>query len=991
MARLEAEDWDYDALPGGRAPIVLARQRLGRGWRMLVATGLGILVTVSLLCAVPLYNALVQNVQIQHTLAEASVNQINVAAQFTIQPRTIGDVTTIRDQALTASRRDMAGVAPASDWSIELDRTLTPTNARTPAPASSSVALPGGTGKDSNPRQVNAFVFDYASALPHMNLLAGRLPADTALSEPAEVLVTPKLGLVPGDTFTLAEVNKTVRVAGVWFPKDLNDPYWNGYNYDTVAIYQAPLTFPALFTQNGFFSTFYLNDPSDPAFLRGGDPLTLSVVAYTDPHRITAANMNAVSQRITGYSNDVQSAILVGSNGVRTVAFDSGPASLIAATQTQFAVLNLPLYVIVAQAAGLALLFAVAMAALMVEEHAGAIATLRSRGASLAQLQLSFALHALALVGVAALLGPPLATALSLLVVRFLIPGASGLQANPLSGGYLSGTVSPRQVVGPALLGAGLGFVAILFATWQATRSDALAYRLSLGRSREVPLWKRYYVDLALAAVCCAGWVELSFFGGLSVRTQLAGARPHTDPVLLATPGLLLLAGALVTLRLFPLAARFLAWVAAKSRGAAGLIGCAQVARAGSHLLRLTLLLTLAVALGVFTLAFHESLGVNAATQAAYIAGGDERIAMPQANTVNAFTLQQAYQSLPGVTLAMPAFRGEARLNGNDNSTGAGMLAVDDQSFARAAYWPVSDAEHTPESLMAAMRAHQAGPDAGTIGHPIWAIVDDAFLRSTSLRAGDDFALTPVESSYALQFVVGAVVHRIPTLTDPTTIGNVLVDAHAYIGALVNPSIGAVYTVTGPNEMWLRTSADPTSARARATLLSNNALPAGSIVDRRALEDQIQRDPLSAGIAGLLEVSAWLAAALAIIGVVTQSALAARMRLTQFTVMRTLGASVREMARALLSEQLVVYVFGLLVGGCLGAALSTTTLPILRYAGQLGPAAGLNLPPYAVAFPATALVLLFAALLVGCALGLGLATRSMRRAGLGEALRLGED
>lgn len=985
MQRLEAEDWDYDALPGVGAPFRLIRLRRKKGLLLVIATGLGILVAVALICSTPLYTAIVQDAQLQQALSQAGVQDINVSSQISVRPSSVEAVTSIRDKALALSRKDTASFAPSSDWYMELEQPQSPANARGPAPANAPIALPGSS---TNPPEIAAFALDYTQALPHMQVIAGRLPQDTAPSQPAEVMVTPKLGLAPGDTFTLVEAHRTVRVCGVWFPKDLNDRYWNGYNYDTIAIDNAPqvipLHFPALFTESGFFSTFYARDPADPTSLLPGPQLAMNVVSYTDPHRVTAANMSNVSRRIGSYAKDLQTNLPTGAQGVTDLAFGGGPAKLITGVQKQFSALDLPLSIIVAQGAGLALLFVIAMAALMVGEHAATLATLKSRGASLLQVQLSFGLQGLVMAAAGALLGPLLAMGLSEVAARRFVPGAGGILIQP------SSAYAP-QVVRLAVVGAGIALLAVLAATWQASRSDVLAYRISRGRARAVPLWRRYHLDLLVAAVCCAGYVDLSFFGGLEVRTQLAGAT-HADPVLLATPALLLLAGALVALRLFPLVGRLGARAATRARGLAALLGFAQISRASDHLMRLTLLLTLAVALNVFTLAFHASLGQNATRQATFIAGADERIIMPQSFAEQTFNLQRAYQGLPGVTLASPVFRSEAQLDSNDAATSASLLAVDDQTFAQVAYWLPEDAGARPAALMAEMRAHPAGPQGGTVGHPLWAIVDPSFLQATALRVGDDFALAPQESSYKLQFVVGAVARRIPTMTDSATIGNVVVDVHEYLRALFNPSIGAVDTVSGPNEMWLRESADPDSARRRDSLLvSGNLLPAGSLVNRRTLEDQIRRDPLTAGVSGLLELSGWLAAALAIAGVVTHAGLAARQRRTQFTLVRTLGASAGELAKSLLAEQSIVYAFGLLGGAALGALLSTATLPILRYAGELGPAAGLNLPAYQVAFPLPALALSFFVLICGCALGLAVSVVAAQRAGSEQLLRIGED
>src|SRR5262249_9113868 len=143
-------------------------------------------------------------------------------------------------------------------------------------------------------------------------------------------------------------------------------------------------------------------------------------------------------------------------------------------------------------------------------------------------------------------------------------------------------------------------------------------------RPTRAPFWRRYYLDLALAALCFVGYLELNQFGDVTTRQHLAGG--GASPFLLVTPALLLLAGALLLLRLFPLSAALGARLAARGRGATSLLALAQVERSSGRYSRMTLLLVLAVGMGVFALTFDASLAVNAHDRATYAVGADVRI-----------------------------------------------------------------------------------------------------------------------------------------------------------------------------------------------------------------------------------------------------------------------------------------------------------------------------------------------------------------------------
>src|SRR5260221_11284662 len=92
-----------------------------------------------------------------------------------------------------------------------------------------------------------------------------------------------------------------------------------------------------------------------------------------------------------------------------TVTISTGLEGDIHNVVQQLTLLTLPLYVIVAQVVGLALLFVTAMAGLLVEGQAGYIATLKSRGASGWQLLGSYAMQGILLAVGAAPVGAWLA------------------------------------------------------------------------------------------------------------------------------------------------------------------------------------------------------------------------------------------------------------------------------------------------------------------------------------------------------------------------------------------------------------------------------------------------------------------------------------------------------------------------------------------------------------------------------------------------------
>src|SRR5262249_31738661 len=171
----------------------------------------------------------------------------------------------------------------------------------------------------------------------------------------------------------------------------------------------------------------------------------------------------------------------------------------------------------------------------------------------------------------------------------------------------------------------------------------------------------------------------------------------------------------------------------------------AQVARGVGGGGRLTLLLMLAVGLGLFALTFQASLGKNVHDRAAYLAGSDELAQVTQGAENSALTLRYAH--LPGVTASMPAYRTHATLVSDPGIQDAQVLAIPPALGGQVIYWRDDYADQPLTTLLAQMQAHTQGPRAGDPDHPIWALVDLSLAGTLSLHIGDSFTLTLQYSS----------------------------------------------------------------------------------------------------------------------------------------------------------------------------------------------------------------------------------------------------
>jgi putative ABC transport system permease protein len=958
--------------PGSTLRLVF--MRLGRGRALLALLTLGMLVGVVVACTVPLYNALVGNVQLQHTLTASTPAEHNLDAfaQYDYL---------FRDQAgLDAAVRRFAEQDVGSFTS--------------PMPlhyADSQPLLVQRIGKRTfdiagGGVQAQVRAMDYALAAPHMHFNAGHAPLATSGGAKPEAAIPAQLaqvyGTKVGDSLTLVAFGNhdaplTVHIVGIWEPRDGNDPFWNGLSFFSPPDDKHPLVSTVELTYNDFFRS-----------VSGGltPEITEHWIYYTQLQQVSTQNIEAVANGLGNFHTHIRQNLPVDTHLITNSDLATQLPTMLQSVGRQTALLALPLYFIAAPTIGLALLFIAAVAAMLIEAQAEELATLKSRGLSAPQLLGAFALQGV-LPGVLALLaGPPLAAFAAIALVRNVVPLESLAQSGATPA-YLAGAARPGDALLAAAVAPLLGLVVLTAAAFRAARLDVLAFRREEGRPSRQPLWRRFHLDLVLALVCALGYLELAQFGNTSTRLILGNLA--NSPLLLAAPSLLLLAGALLLLRLLPAAARLGASMAARTRGLTAQLAFTSIARHPARHGRVVLLLALAVGLGLFAVTYDSALAVNAQDRAAYETGADLRLRL-------LFELGDAEQrryeadlaKLPGITDQAPVYRDQAITSPADSSgdQALDLLGVEPASFGRvaASSWRNDYGDASLSDLMGRLADH-AGPDK-----PV--IISDTLATALHVRVGDritirlrgaDFTRTP--------FKVAAIVGAFPTLYPAERPLGFAVANLADVSAVINQ--GQSGAVGGPNEYWLTTSQD---LRTQATLLNTlkaqqSSLTITSLISRSDELQKIQTAPLNAGMRGLLLAGATVAAILAILGILVQSVLAAHQRTAQFAVLRTLGMARSQLTGLLLSEQLAIYLLGTLGGTVLGLLLATATLPFLQFGDTTLDPTTLGIPPYRLALDPRHALAFYAALLAAVALSLVIAARYANRLGLGRALRVGED
>jgi hypothetical protein len=167
---------------------------------------------------------------------------------------------------------------------------------------------------------------------------------------------------------------------------------------------------------------------------------------------------------------------------------------------------------------------------------------------------------------------------------------------------------------------------------------------------------------------------QLRIYGAPLTRT-VHGAL-GLDPLLVAAPAIGLLAGGVVALRLLPMLAQLAEGVVSGGRDLVGSLGARQLARRPLRYTRASLLLMLAMSMGVFAVSYASTWANSQRDQARFQVGADLRVTPASGPfALPAWGLSSAYAAVEGVGDSMPMERQGFRLQ---PSAGAGeVIALD--------------------------------------------------------------------------------------------------------------------------------------------------------------------------------------------------------------------------------------------------------------------------------------------------------------------------
>ena len=547
---------------------------------------------------------------------------------------------------------------------------------------------------------------------------------------------------------------------------------------------------------------------------------------------------------------------------------------------SQLAIARIALYLLTAQALIFVFYTLGMVTSFMIDRSQSELATLASRGTGRGQVMLLFSLEGflLALPG-AALLGPLFMEAI---LHQWVKMTGVGIDPNLPSDARLL-----------ALAAAVIGWVSFSLPAFAASGKSLLEWQQTRARPAQQAAWQRRNLDIFLLILSGLAYWQLSRSG--SFVLQRIGETAFADPLLLIGPSLLLIAIALLFLRIFPYILQAIHGWLNRGRGLILAMGMARLARDPVGPSRVVLLISLAAALSLFSITFRDSLEQRQAEVAHYLAGADLRVAIRRRALTDVL-------SLNGVQGASNVYR--MRVPGPDGRFVA-MLGLDASTLPGVTEYPPGFGGTTMEEIARVLSAPTPS------GNP--AIILSRRTLSPGLKVGD--VITVQLAQTFPKFEVRGIIEEFPTVDNLF----ILVDA----GAVENWR-QLVGVNLAQSEAWL--DVDPVK---HAGLVATLTYPGEVLGDAQAQVRIFRANALTEGAKRAFELNAQILAVLSIVGFLLVHYFSAQQRTFEFSLLRASGLSAGQLLSLLVTEGLIVMGLGLGSGTVIGLELSAVMRPFL--------------------------------------------------------------
>ena len=392
-----------------------------------------------------------------------------------------------------------------------------------------------------------------------------------------------------------------------------------------------------------------------------------------DRESINSSNASNLASNITYFGNRLESEL---NRFVIRTELDKSLQKY----DTRILFTKLQMYVVLIMITFVVLYYVVALSSLVVEERRFEVSKLRSRGASSSQILSVFVIEGATISFFATLLGPLIAVG-GISLLGFL-PGFHEIN----DGAFLSARLT-YQALFMSILGGILSFLALMIPSIQASRLTVSDERTKSNRPNRLTFISRYYIDVIVLIVSLFLFNQLNEQGSMAARGVLGDVK--VNQIMLAVPAIMLIASALVILRIFPLVMSIASRVLSRYLPVGITLIMWQISRNPSNYSRLLLLLILMTGLGIFVSSFGGTLNKNFEDRVYYSHGSDIRLSSVSLNPRGrSKPLTKGIESINGVSTVSPSVRligtDVTKTFGSDSIT---VLGIDTDQFEQSAWY----------------------------------------------------------------------------------------------------------------------------------------------------------------------------------------------------------------------------------------------------------------------------------------------------------------
>ena len=510
-----------------------------------------------------------------------------------------------------------------------------------------------------------------------------------------------------------------VAIVGIVEPIDPRAEYWMGAtDYFRFGDWEGRPVAPIYVSEGAYFNGVGRPHPtlvSDYGWF-----------LYVIPDVITADTVQRTRDDLTALETDINSRFP--RSYIITGLENSRGTGLLATYQRELTLARAPLFLFISLVVVVILYFLALAVSLLAGARSAESSMMRSRGASVSQISGMLALGEGLIVVAATAIGPLLAWGIgSMFLVGSINPAdRAGVGETPLD------VSLSWQMYAMGALGGLLSLIVLTAAGGTLARLGILDFLRARARPPSAPWLQRYYIDVvAVVALAVLVW-QIRQRGGF-VEGTLTGSGPALDPSLLVAPAAALLTLAFLMLRALPWLLVATAWSAQRVAPAWVALSLRRMARHPLPYASLTVVVTLAAALGVFAGSFQATLARSEADQASHRVGGDMVLGGAEFVGRTATERVERLRAIDGVEAMSPVIRESVGFLDGGTQRGR-VMGVDPITFPGTAWWRddfVDGEPATLDTLMAPLRKTLTPEAAGVALPPgteqvgIWVRRDD--------------------------------------------------------------------------------------------------------------------------------------------------------------------------------------------------------------------------------------------------------------------------